>query len=154
MWYVIRSSIMITAHRCRQDYGLDGFPNPNNLPNSFNNKLGSDFDLTLGSEICCHVASDSYLLGRAQLTTLDSNTRDSVSIENGTPGEIYLGIAFFNYKTKAKAQALKAKPYIRLAHGWGTPLNRGDILAFDWEDDEQNNQIRSIFYGHPIADSL
>jgi outer membrane protein len=135
-------------------YGLDGFPDPNNPPNTITNKLGSAFDLTLGSEIRYHVASNFYLLGRAQFTTLDSKTRDSVSIENGTYGEIYLGIAFFNDKTKAKVQYLKAKPYIRLAHGWGTPSNMGDILAFDWEDDEQNSQITSIFYGHPISDSL
>ena len=135
-------------------YGLDGFPDPDNLPNTINNKLGSAFDLTLGSEVRYHVASNFYILGRAQLTTLDSSTRDSASIENGTHGEIYLGIAFFNDKTKAKVSSLKAKPYIRLAHGWGTPSNMSDILAFNWEDDEQNSQITSIFYGHPVADSL
>lgn len=135
-------------------FGLDGFPDPNNLPNAFNNKLGSAFDLTLGSEIRYHVVSNFYLLGRAQLTTLDNTTRHSASIENGTYGEVYLGIAFFNDKTRKKATSLKAKPYIRLAHGWGTPSNMGDILAFDWVDDEQDNQISSIFYGHPVADSL
>ena len=135
-------------------YGLDGFPDPENLPNTFTNKLGSAFDLSLGSEVRYHVASNFYLLGRAQLTTLDSTTRNSASIENGTYGEVYLGIAFFNDKTKEKATSLKAKPYIRLAHGWGTPSNMGDILAFDWVDDEQDNQISSIFYGHPISDSL
>jgi outer membrane protein len=135
-------------------YGLDGFTDPNNPPATFNNKIGSAFDLTLGSEIRYHVASNFYLLGRAQLTTLDSATRDSVSIENGTYGEVYLGIAFFNDKTRAKVSSLKAKPYIRLAHGWGTPSNMSDILDFNWEDDEQNSQITSIFYGHPIADSL
>jgi len=135
-------------------YGLDGFSDPNNPSNTFNNKIGSAFDLTLGSEIRYHVTSNLYLLGRAQLTTLDSKTRDSPSIENGTFGEIYLGIGFFNDKTKEKASALKSKPYIRLAHGWATPSNMGDILSFDSEDDEQNNQLTSIFYGHPIADSL
>ncbi len=135
-------------------YGLDGFPDPNNPSNTFNNKLGSAFDLTLGSEVRYHVTSNFYLLGRAQLTRLDSDTRDSVTIENGTYGEIYLGLAFFNDKTKKKVSSLKAKPYIRLAHGWGTPSDLNDILVFDWEDDEQNSQITSIFYGHPIADSL
>jgi outer membrane protein len=135
-------------------YGLDGFADPNDPTQSISNKIGSGFDLTLGSEIRYHVVSNFYLLGRAQITSLDSDTRDSLSIERGTYGEVYLGIAFFNDKTKKKSPSLKAKPYIRLAHGWGTPSNMGDILAFDWEDDEQNNQITSIFYGHPIADSL
>jgi MipA family protein len=135
-------------------YGLDGATDPTNPTDVFENKIGSGLDLTVGSEVRYHVTSNLYLLGRAQLTALDSNTRDSLTIENGTFGEIYLGVAFFNDKTKAKAAALKAKPYIRFAHGWATPSNIGDILAFDSEDDEQNNQLTSIFYGHPVSDSL
>lgn len=135
-------------------YGLDGATDPADPDNPLDNKIGSGFDLTIGSEVRYHVISNFYLLGRAQLTTLDSNTRDSITIENGTHGEIYLGIAFFNDKTKAKSPSLKAKPYIRVAHGWATPSNIGDILTFDSVDDEQNNQLTSLFYGHPIADSL
>ena len=135
-------------------FGLDGFTDPDSPANVLNNKLGSAFDLTVGSEIRYHVTSNFYLLGRAQLTTLDSKTRDSITIENGTYGEIYLGIAFFNDKTKNKSSSLKAKPYLRFAHGWATPSNIGDIMKFNWEDDEQNNQLTSLFYGHPIADSL
>jgi len=135
-------------------FGLDGATNPANPSDTFDNKIGSGLDLTVGSEIRYHVISNLYLLGRAQLTTLDSNTRDSLTIENGTYGEIYLGVAFFNDKTKAKAPSLKAKPYVRVAHGWATPSNIGDILALDSVDDEQDNQLTSIFYGHPVADSL
>ncbi|MFV2005132.1 MAG: MipA/OmpV family protein [Gammaproteobacteria bacterium] len=135
-------------------FGLDGFTNPNDLTQTFSNKIGSGTDLTLGSEIRYHVTSNLYLLGRAQITTLDSKTRDSLSIERGTFGEVYLGFAFFNDKTRKKAPSLKAKPYIRVARGWGTPSNIGDVLAFNWVDDEQNSQITSIFYGHPITDSL
>ena len=135
-------------------YGLDGLTDPNDTANSIDNKIGSAFDLTIGSEVRYHVISNFYLLGRAQLTTLDSKTRDSITIDNGTFGEIYLGIAFFNDKTKKKAPSLKAKPYLRFAHGWATPSNIGDILTFDSVDDEQNNQLSSLFYGHPIADSL
>jgi outer membrane protein len=135
-------------------FGLDGFTDPDNPPGKIDNKIGSGFDLTLGSEIRYHVISNFYLIGRAQLTTLDSKTRDSISIEEGTYGEVYLGIAFFNDKTRKKSSSLEAKPYIRVAHGWATPSNMGDILAFDWEDDEQDNQLTSLFYGHPLSDSL
>lgn len=135
-------------------FGLDGFTDPDNTSGTIDNKIGSAADLTIGSEIRYHVASNFYLLGRAQVTTLDSKTRDSLTIEDGTFGEVYLGIAFFNDKTKKKSPSLKAKPYIRVAHGWATPSNMGDILSLDWEDDEQNNQLTSIFYGHPLADSL
>ena len=135
-------------------FGLDGFTDPGNLLSTIDNKIGSGFDLTLGSEIRYHVISNFYLLGRAQLTTLDSDTRSSSSIDSGTYGEVYLGIAFFNDKNRKKSSSLKAKPYIRVAHGWATPSNMSDILHFDSEDDEQNNQLTSLFYGHPLADSL
>ena len=135
-------------------FGLDGFTDPDNPPSKIDNKIGSGFDLTLGSEIRYHVISNFYLIGRAQLTALDSDTRSSPAISSGTYGEAYLGIAFFNDKTRKRSSSLKAKPYIRVAHGWATPSNLGDILAFDWEDDEQDNQLSSLFYGHPIADSL
>jgi len=135
-------------------FGLDGFANPNDLTQTFSNKIGSGTDLTLGGEIRYHVISNLYLLGSAQITTLDSNTRDSLSIERGTFGEVYLGIAFFNDKTRKKSPSLKAKPYIRVAHSWATPSNIGDVLTFNAVDDVQNNQSTSLFYGHPIADSL
>ncbi len=135
-------------------FGLDGFTDPDNIRGKIDNKIGSGFDLTLGSEIRYHVISNFYLIGRAQITTLDSDTRSSPSIGSGTYGEAYLGIAFFNDKTRKKTSSLEAKPYIRVAHGWATPSNLGTILAFDWVDDEQDNQLSSIFYGHPLSDSL
>ena len=135
-------------------YGLDGFTDPNNPSETFDNKIGSGVQLTLGSEMRYHVISNLYLVGRAQFTILDDNTASSASIEDGTYGEIYLGFGFFNDKTIKKAPSLKAKRYIRIAHGWGTPSNLGDIIRFDSENDEQDNQISSIFYGYPIADSL
>lgn len=135
-------------------YGLDGASDPTDSSKVFHNKIGNGYDLTFGTEVRYHVVSNLYLLGRAQLTTLDSNTRDSITIEDGTYGEAYLGVAFFNDKTKKKASTLKAKPYIRIAHGWATPSNLSSILHLDAADDEQNNQLTSIFYGHPIADSL
>jgi outer membrane protein len=135
-------------------YGLDGATDPKDPTNSLDNKIGSGFDLTIGSEIRYHVTSNFYLLGRAQITTFDRNTRNSITIENDTVGEIYLGLGFFNDKSRKRSDPLKIKPYIRIAHGWATPSNIGDILMLNTEEDEQNNQLTSIFYGHPIADSL
>lgn len=135
-------------------FGLDGFSNPDDTSSTIDNKIGSGFDLTLGSEVRYHVISNFYLLGRAQITALDSDTRRSPTIGSDTYGEVYLGIAFFNDKTKKKSPSLKARPYIRVAHGWATPSNIGDILSFDSVDDEQNNQLTSLFYGHPLSDSL
>lgn len=139
-------------------YGLDGFVEPSSPPNTFVNRIGSGYDLTIGSEIRYHVISNLYLVGRAQATTLlDSNTRHSSSIVRPTCGEVYLGVGFFEDRTKPKSasRSLEAKPYIRVAYGWATPSNVGDILFhFDKESDPQDNRMTSIFYGHPVADSL
>jgi outer membrane protein len=137
-------------------FGLDGFDNPANPGTTFSNKIGSGLDLTIGSEVRFHVISNLYLLGRIQATTLlDSDTRDSASIDKETFGEAYLGIAFFEDKTKASRPALDTKPYWRLSYGWATPSNMGDILLrWDVEDDPQNNQMVSLFYGHPVSDTL
>ena len=137
-------------------YGLDGFEDPNNPGTTFSNPIGSGWDMSVGTEARYHVISNLYLVGRAKVTTLlDSSTRDSVSIERETFGEVYLGVAFFDDKNKAKKPSLDAKPYWRFAYGWATPSSMGDILLrWDVEDDPQNNQMFSVFYGHPVADSL
>jgi len=135
-------------------YGLDGYTNPDDPTQELGNKIGSGVDFTVGSEFRYHVTSNLYLLGRAQLTTLDEDTDDSPTIEDQTYGEVYLGVAFFNDKTKKRSSPLDMKPYFRLAHGWATPSNMQEILEGDTENDKQNNQLTSIFYGHPVADSL
>jgi MipA family protein len=135
-------------------FGLDGYTNPNGSSENLSNKIGSGVDFTLGSEIRYHVISNLYLLGRAQVTVLDKNTYDSPTIQDKTYSEIYLGIAFFNNKTGDKLSPLDTKPFIRLAHGWATPSNVGEILQGDSEGDKQHNQLTSIFYGYPVADSF
>jgi outer membrane protein len=137
-------------------FGLDGFDDPDNPGATFSNPIGSGWDLHLGSEARYHVISNLYLVGRAQITTLlDSSTRNSLSIDRETFGEVYLGLAFFDDKTKVRKPTLDAKPYWRFAYGWATPSNMGDILLrWEVEDDPQNNQMMSVFYGHPVADSL
>lgn len=135
-------------------YGLDGASDPGHPFSTLNNKVGSAFDMTVGSELRYHVISNFYLIGRAQYTALDSKTRNPISIEHSSYGEIYMGIGLFNDRSSKKASSLKAKPYSRVAHGWATPSNLGEIISFNTENDEQNNQLTSFFYGHPVADSL
>lgn len=135
-------------------FGLDGFTDPSDTSAKFKNKIGSGLDLTLGSEVRYHVASNFYLLGRAQLTALDDDTANSVTIDNDVFGEVFLGVAFFNDKSKSRKSSLNIKPYLRVSHGWATPSNMGEILEFDVEDDDQDNQLTSIFYGHPLADEV
>lgn len=115
---------------------------------------GSGFDFTLGTEARFHVGSNFYLIGRAQVTALDEDTYNLDIIRNQFPTEVYLGIAFFNDKKTQPRRKITTKPYVRLAHAWATPSNLGEIVTFDWEEDPYNNQLTSVFYGHPLTDKL
>jgi len=139
-------------------YGLDGTEDPDNPGNFLDNKIGSGLDLAIGAELRLHVSSNLYVIGNVKVTTQDNNTLASPTIENRTHGEIYLGIGFFEDKGKISVHSrsrLRNKPYLRIAHGRATPSNIGDIVIdFDTEPDLQKNQMSSVFYGHPVADSL
>lgn len=135
-------------------FGLDGFIDPGNPPSVFQNRIGSGFDLTLGSEIRYHVKSNLYLIGRAQVSVLDSKTADSASVAKSNYGEYYLGFGFFSDRSKPRRESLEASPYVRLAYGWASPSNIGEILRLQGESDPQQNRMTSVFYGHPIADDL
>lgn len=116
--------------------------------------IGAGIDLTVGMEARYHVISNLYLLGSTSLTRLDNNAYSSSAVDDRYQGEISLGFGFFNDKTKPLKQALVNKRYVRLAHGWATPSNIGEIINFDTENDPDNNQLTSVFYGHPLTDEL
>jgi outer membrane protein len=65
----------------------------------------------------------------------------------------FFGVGFFNDK-KNPVDTLASKPYIRLAHGWGTESNLSEILSGNTEKDPYNNQLTSVFFGVPLADEL
>jgi len=137
-------------------FGLDGFEYSDRPGVTFKNDIGSGWDMTIGAEIRYHLFKNLHFLGRAQVTTLlDDSTRSSVALDDETYGEVFLGIAFFDDPTVSRPVQLVAEPYWRLAHGFATPSSMGDILLrWDVEDDPQNNRLTSVFYGHPVSDSL
>ncbi|WGW01664.1 MipA/OmpV family protein [Vibrio sp. YMD68] len=116
--------------------------------------VDAGIDATIGIEARYHVISNLYLLGSTAVTRLDSNAYASDAVKDLYQGELYLGFGFFNDKTKAPKTELNNKRYVRVAHGWGTPSNIGDIMKFNVEKDEFNNQLSSVFYGHPLTDEL
>ncbi|HAS8120753.1 TPA: MipA/OmpV family protein [Vibrio vulnificus] len=116
--------------------------------------IGAGVDTNLALKGRYHVASNLYLLGKTSITRLDNNAYDSYAIEDRYEGEFYVGFGFFNDKNKERKSNLKNKPYLRVAHGWGTPSNIGEIFKFEREKDPYNNQLTSVFYGHPLTDEL
>lgn len=117
-------------------------------------RIGAGVELNANIETRYHVASNFYLLGSVGATVLDNNAYRADIVEQRWQSELYLGFAFFNDITKAKKTTLNNHGYLRVAHGWATPSNIGDILAGDTVKDEYNNQLTSVFYGLPLTDEL
>lgn len=114
---------------------------------------GSAADTQIAADIRFHVWRNLYLLARGSILFLDSDTRDISFVDDSTQAEGFLGIGIFNDK-KNPADTLASKPYIRLAHGWGTESNLSEILTGNTESDPYNNQLTSVFFGVPLADEL
>ncbi|MGL6257820.1 MipA/OmpV family protein [Vibrio sp. WXL210] len=119
-----------------------------------NQRIGAGVDANIGIEGRYHVFSNLYFMGSTSLTILDHNAYNADAIDSNAQGEIYLGFGLFNQPERTKRSDVKAKPYWRIAHGWGTLSNLGEIIRFQTEKDEFNNQMTSIFYGHPLSDTL
>lgn len=116
--------------------------------------VGSGMDVVVGIEAKYHLFDDVFLLGSLEATWLDSNARGSFFVEDDFQENIFLGISYQNGSTTICKSAIDAKPYVRLAHGWATPSDLSDIISFNRERDHDNNQLTSLFYGHPLADDL
>ena len=114
---------------------------------------GSAIDAQIAADIRFHVWRNLYLLARGSILFLDSDTRDISFIDDSTQAEAFLGFGFFNDK-KNPVDTLASKPYIRLAHGWGTESNLGEIVTGKTKSDPYNNQLTSVFFGVPLADEL
>ncbi|EGU29564.1 hypothetical protein VII00023_09139 [Vibrio ichthyoenteri ATCC 700023] len=116
--------------------------------------IGAGVDLNVGIDARYHVYSNLYLLGSTSVTRLDDNAYQTQAIEDRYQGEVFVGFGLFNDKNSQPKSHLTNKRYLRVAHGWATPSNIGDIFALNREKDPNNNQLTSLFYGHPLTDEL
>lgn len=116
--------------------------------------INAGVDIKLGASVSYHVASNLYLLAGARATRFDKNIQDSFIVDEDWQGEVYAGFGFFNDSKKPRKTTLSNKPYLRVAHGWATPSNIGEIFSGNRVKDEFNNQLTSLFYGHPLTDEL
>lgn len=116
--------------------------------------IGAGIEFNAGVETRYHVTSNFYLLAAVNGTLLDKNAYNSSVVNKRWQSEAYLGFGFFNDISKPKKSTLDNHGYLRVAHGWATPSNIGDILAGDTVKDEYNNQLTSVFYGFPLTDEI
>jgi len=117
-------------------------------------KLNGGVDVTAGAEMRYHVTSNFYLLANVQTKFLSNSANSSEYVKERRQDELTLGVGFFNDKSKSTKKDLNMKPFIRVAHGFATPSNIGDIIRGDKEDDEYNNKLTSVFYGLPLTDKF
>ena len=117
-------------------------------------KIGSDFHLSLGFDLKYHIYSNTYLLAGASMSYLGSKIIKSEIIDDNFSHTIYAGIGFLNDRNKKYLEIDGMKPYMRIAKGWATTSNLNDILTGNTIEDKYNNQLTSLFYGHPIAKEL
>ncbi len=116
--------------------------------------LDGGIDLSAGVDAWYHVISNFYLYGKAQFKLLNSGATESRFLSADSQNEFWLGFAFRNDKSQMRQTNLKSKPYVRLAYGFATTANLGEIIVGDTIPDKFHNHMTSLFYGHPVSDTL
>ena len=117
-------------------------------------EVNSGVELGVGASAMYSIAINFFVFGRAETSLLDKPVRDVSFVNHDMTVQVFLGAGFKNDRTRATPSVQKAKRYVRLAHGWVTPSSLADIFHFTAENDPDNHQMTSIFYGHPLSDSL
>ncbi len=116
--------------------------------------INAGIDYTFGIKTKYHLWSNLYLLSGIQARFLDGNAQDAMVVDDNFEYELYAGVGFFNNKKKKYKKDLGISPYVRVAQGWATPSNMNEILSGNTEKDEYDNQLTSVFYGHPLTNEL
>ncbi len=116
--------------------------------------IGAGIEFNAKVEARYHVGSNFYLLSSIGVTGLDNEAYQSFAVSQRWNAEAYIGFGIFNNVKTAKKKNKTNNGYVRIAHGWATPSDIGEVLRLDWEKDEHNNQLSSVFYGFPLTDSL
>jgi len=105
-----------------------------------------------------HLWRNFHLEGAVEARWLDSNTRSSAYVDDSMEYMAYIGIGFFEDPLKSYTQkssrTLNAKPYFRIAQGWGNDSTLAQIFAGDIRKDNASVNMTSFFYGHPLSDTV
>jgi len=116
--------------------------------------VSSGVELGVGASALYSVASNFFVFGRAETSLLDKPVRNVSFVNHDMTVQVFLGAGFKNDRTRSTPSVQNTKRYVRLAHGWVTPSSLSDIMKFNAESDPDNHQMTSIFYGHPLSDTL
>jgi len=158
----VLSNVRLGFLKDTKDFHIEAFVKAQLKTASFNNyyygltveDVGAGIDLSVGIIADYHVVSNLYLFGAAELTLLDRQVRNSPLINRDVNAQAFFGFGFSNDRDKVGKSILKNKAFIRVSHGWSTPDDLSKIIRFQSKPDTNNNQISTIFYGHPLTDDL
>jgi MipA family protein len=104
-----------------------------------------------------HLWSNIHLIGAAEIGLLDSAARRSKFLEDNWEWEGMLGLGVFPAPSaleKVDGSGPLARPYVRFAQGWGSDARLGEILVGQNRSDGVPVYMSSLFYGHPLSDTL
>ncbi|NWK56988.1 MipA/OmpV family protein [Verrucomicrobiaceae bacterium N1E253] len=121
--------------------------------------VDAGFDVKVGVKSRYHIWRNLYAEGSVEARWLDGNTTDSDLVEDSMEYAGMIGLGFYEapypHSAKSPARSLNAKPYFRVAQGWGTDSSLAQILEGDIRTDKGADvNMTSIFYGHPLSDTL
>jgi outer membrane protein len=115
---------------------------------------GAGVELGVGASFMYSVASNFFVFARGEAALLDGAARDVSFVNRDLTAQGFLGFGFKNDRTRTTPSVQTSKRYLRLAHGWVTPSSLAEIMSFKAESDPDNHQMTSVFYGHPLSDTL
>ena len=116
--------------------------------------VGSGLDAAVGVDGKYHLVSNLYLLGGAEARYLGAHAKNSNFLDKDYEGSVYLGIGMMNDAFDFGDLSLSTKPYVKLEYGWATPSDLAEILSAKSKSDVNDNRLTSLFYGHPLSNSL
>lgn len=115
-----------------------------------NEEIGSGNEIIASVSLKYPISLNWHLLSALNMTWLDSEAKGASLNRRSEISELFLGIGYLNQSNVPKNQ-FDFEGYWRVAHGWATPSNLGDILLGASESDIYNNQLSSLFVGIPLA---
>lgn len=131
-------------------------------PSGFNtrNYGFNEFDVGSGAEVWAGVSGryqvwdNLHLQAGYKVGLLDDAARNSPIVDSDISWEAYLGFGFHDFELDGEVRQLNAKSYWRLAQGRGTSSSLGNIVKGEMERENVDVDMTSIFYGHPLSDTL
>jgi outer membrane protein len=107
-------------------------------------------DVTFGLKMNYPISEHAYLYSTAAVSLLDEAAKESSFVDKDWQSELSVGIGYRSDKKAMPRSKLHKRRYMRLAHGWSTPSDLHEMITGKTEHDSNNNQLTSIFYGHPL----